>query len=642
MGIGSDTVTTGLLQVSGHFTEGYKAYNAQSAAVTVYGTACNDIGFTPTLKYVSVSDGTRSFAYTVVLDAATDSKPYYEMGICFSAFITANDGKGSEHTSYVRAEGATFGGENAKYGDSTSVAEVADYFVNHYTGSNEKMYAYWSSPRLNAILAACGIPVTRTVVDEQALLATRTAELEARMESHKQTPLKVCGRDTVPAGNTEKYIWLQWMPEYDYAADSSIRAAFLYYPMDKDPSAYTDDQLAAMGGVVRTFCYIGVPGGNFDSLWQNGSMEGIVLTHGGGGHAYASYVGEALAYGYVAIAMDTEGAIPPEDNKQNGMAGAFGGNGCRQDPLGHKGKDNWVNSQKELEEQWMYYAVSDVIFCNTVLRTFSCVDENKVGMTGISWGGVITSCTIGFDDRLAFSVPVYCGYDLINCKAGLSINAFAAALWQPEARMRACTVPTLVLTSQKDMWASLNNSQTFYEYLGQYGYFTIKTNLGHSQGAGASPVEIYRFGHWINSGKQTPYGVEFDLDGRTQIEKTDGRSYTLHLTVPEGLTLQNGNNWGVQLVYTTEGLTYAAANSGIQPTQTFHTVNFTPYERDGEWYADIRVPENAYLYYITFRAYSAELAALNGATPNSGSNGYRGYVWTSTDVVVIGGKNILQ
>ncbi len=36
--------------------------------------------------------------------------------------------------------------------------------------------------------------------------------------------------------------------------------------------------------------------------------------------------------------------------------------------------------------------------------------SEKIGVMGISWGGVIISTIIGIDDRLVFAVPVYgCG-----------------------------------------------------------------------------------------------------------------------------------------------------------------------------------------------------------------------------------------
>ena len=41
--------------------------------------------------------------------------------------------------------------------------------------------------------------------------------------------------------------------------------------------------------------------------------------------------------------------------------------------------------------------VGQTIFAGNVLRSFDCVDGTKVGISGISWGCVITSIVIGYD-----------------------------------------------------------------------------------------------------------------------------------------------------------------------------------------------------------------------------------------------------
>ncbi len=54
---------------------------------------------------------------------------------------------------------------------------------------------------------------------------------------------------------------------------------------------------------------------------------------------------------------------------------------------------------------WMYHAVGQTILAANALRADSRVAADKVGVTGISWGGVISSITIGWDNRFAFAVP---------------------------------------------------------------------------------------------------------------------------------------------------------------------------------------------------------------------------------------------
>ena len=47
------------------------------------------------------------------------------------------------------------------------------------------------------------------------------------------------------------------------------------------------------------------------------------------------------------------------------------------------------------------------ILAGNLLRAQPFVDESRVGVTGISWGGVSASILIGFEQRFAFAVPVY-------------------------------------------------------------------------------------------------------------------------------------------------------------------------------------------------------------------------------------------
>ena len=74
----------------------------------------------------------------------------------------------------------------------------------------------------------------------------------------------------------------------------------------------------------------------------------------------------------------------------------------------------------------MYHAVADTVLANSLLRSLPGVDADKVGIMGISWGGVITSTVIGIDDRFAFAIPTYgCG-DLSEAP-----NQYGKSLGQP-------------------------------------------------------------------------------------------------------------------------------------------------------------------------------------------------------------------
>jgi len=65
-------------------------------------------------------------------------------------------------------------------------------------------------------------------------------------------------------------------------------------------------------------------------------------------------------------------------------------------PPGWGGLDR-VN--EPIEDQWMYHAVAAVIRGHSLLRSQPEVDAARIGITGISWGGIITNVVAGVDAR---------------------------------------------------------------------------------------------------------------------------------------------------------------------------------------------------------------------------------------------------
>lgn len=155
------------------------------------------------------------------------------------------------------------------------------------------------------------------------------------------------------------------------------------------------------GKDTKIFAYIGIP-----EHEPGEKVPGIVLVHGGGGHAFPGWVRMWNDRGYAAVAMDNTGYFPSE----NGWV-------RRGDSI--PDNDGVTTSSGEADEMWMYHAVISAALCGSILRSLPDVDAERVGITGISWGGVITSILIGYDPRFAFAVPVY-GSDFSEMLPGIS------------------------------------------------------------------------------------------------------------------------------------------------------------------------------------------------------------------------------
>ena len=82
------------------------------------------------------------------------------------------------------------------------------------------------------------------------------------------------------------------------------------------------------------------------------------------------------------------------------------------------------------------------------MRSFPEVDPERIGVTGISWGGYLTCIVAGVDHRFQFAVPVYgCGYLGENSALAAQLSKRwgrkrPAAGWSCGTRRDICRTPT--------------------------------------------------------------------------------------------------------------------------------------------------------------------------------------------------------
>ena len=151
------------------------------------------------------------------------------------------------------------------------------------------------------------------------------------------------------------------------------------------------------GRQTKVFAWYGIP--------KNVSKPcpAVVLVHGGGGTAFADWVHRWNERGFAAISMDLNGSLPlyPWEHAEGYTPFA---DGARIDRF-------TFTPQDPVQEQWAFHSIAAIIRANSFLRSFSEIDQERIGITGISWGGWLTSLTVGYDQRFAFAAPVYgCGY----------------------------------------------------------------------------------------------------------------------------------------------------------------------------------------------------------------------------------------
>jgi dienelactone hydrolase len=247
------------------------------------------------------------------------------------------------------------------------------------------------------------------------------------------------------------------------------------------------------GKPTRVFAYYGAPAGDGKQ-----KFPAMVLIHGGGGTAFAEWVRMWNARGYAAIAMDTTGAVPAKAVDDKTM---WNPQRTRNQFSGPTGWGDYANVDLAPEDQWSYHAVAAAIRAHSLLRSFPEVDPKRIGVTGISWGGYLTSIVSGLDARFRFAAPVYgCGFlgeDSAWLKDLGSLGPTRSqrwlSLWDPSQYLGASRIPMLWVNGTNDFaypplsWRKSSRLPKGPRTL------ALRVRMPHGHPPGAKPEEIFAF-----------------------------------------------------------------------------------------------------------------------------------------------------
>ncbi len=262
----------------------------------------------------------------------------------------------------------------------------------------------------------------------------------------------------------------------------------------------------------RNFAWVGLPEG----ASAEHKVPGVVLVHGGGGTAFPNWVNYWNELGFAAIAMDNCGAIYDVRNEyRNWPRHSFSG------PAGWGAFDK--QPAMPPRDQWFPHAVAAVINAHTVLRSLPEVDTDRIGITGISWGAVLTCISSGLDPRYKAVCPVYgCGYLTEDSawmhefeKMTTEQRDWWRDEWDPANFLTGINAPVL--------WFNGTNDGAFHTGSWQKSVATVKTPVDvcmkirwpHGHGpVGEEPKEIAAFfREHLTGGKKRLKVVDATLNG---------------------------------------------------------------------------------------------------------------------------------
>jgi dienelactone hydrolase len=270
---------------------------------------------------------------------------------------------------------------------------------------------------------------------------------------------------------------------------------------------------------TKVFCWYGVP----ENLKEGVKVPAVVLVHGGGGTVFPQWVKKWTDRGYAAISIALEGQAPgPKDPKSpleikhpvHEFSGPF-----------RKGFFLDVKNEK-LENQWFYHAVADIILANSLIRSFRETDSTKIGITGISWGGILANVVTGIDKRFAFAIPVYgCGYlyespIYINQLKAHSKKSrqFYMETWEPSLYIPKQNQPTLFINGTNDHHFPMNSFTKTYRASNSEKYLHVEHEMKHGHHPGWVPEEIYSFANYITRGSKKPLTLKTNSKNKKIID----------------------------------------------------------------------------------------------------------------------------
>ena len=366
------------------------------------------------------------------------------------------------------------------------------------------------------------------------------------------------------------------------------------YRVDESRKPFHDDERIkaiyfdgekCLGKDTEVFAYIGFP----ENASAENPVPAMVLVHGGGVHAQADWVQYWVNRGYAAISFDGFGQQP-----KDGYYSAAGNNNpdWTVNENSHLTFSNFDDVDKEFTQQWFYYYLADIVLSNNILRADNRVINDQIGVSGISWGSLVTTVAACYDSRFEFAIPIY-GSGCWELMGTFFNNKNILDKWDPTPLLPDVKMPVLFISSDEDPFfpadapsssaaAAKNGSVLFADGL-QHGDFRIE--------------ETVRFANEMTGNGDGNIRI-------TGISEENGK-----ITV--GFDLPNGvSNPDVKLFYRSSPLEY----DGLKLKEGWSSKNARVLGNK----AVVELPDGAEMYYIAVSGRTDGIFSKNSISASTG------------------------
>ncbi len=165
--------------------------------------------------------------------------------------------------------------------------------------------------------------------------------------------------------------------------------------------------------------------------------------------------------------------------------------------------------EKTATDMWTYHAIASVIRGHSVLRSLPQIDADRIGLTGISWGGYLTCIVAGVDSRFRLAILVYgCGFLHENSvwlrrfeKMSPAQRERWIAQFDPSQYLCRVKCPIFFLNGANDFAYPLASYRKSYDHVPEEKWIRIEVRMKHSHPDGWAPAEIALFADRIFKGE---------------------------------------------------------------------------------------------------------------------------------------------